>query len=173
MLTTRPAVSAATCLTEWCSRPCDCAGLILYLITIGKDADESWHPTEQEGGDMPTAMIQDPAKAKEFFEAKMAFTTGPVELERMMKEGSVNVVDVRAADDYAKGHIPGAVNLPKERWASLQGLRKDRTNVIYCYSIVCHLGATAAVEFAARGFSVMELDGGWRWWKDDGFPIET
>jgi rhodanese-related sulfurtransferase len=110
---------------------------------------------EQEGGDMPTAMIQDPAKAKEFFEAKMAFTTGPVELERMMKEGSVNVVDVRAADDYAKGHIPGAVNLPKERWASLQGLR------------------TAAVEFAARGFSVMELDGGWRWWKDDGFPIET
>src|SRR5688572_14244011 len=79
---------------------------------------------------MPTTMIQDPAKAKEFFEAKMAFTTGPVELERMMKEGSVNVVDVRAADDYAKGHIPGAVNLPKERWASLQGLRKDRTNVI-------------------------------------------
>jgi rhodanese-related sulfurtransferase len=43
----------------------------------------------------------------------MAFTTGPVELERMMNEGSVNVVDVRAAEDYAQGHIPGAVNLPK------------------------------------------------------------
>jgi rhodanese-related sulfurtransferase len=122
---------------------------------------------------MPTTMIQDPARAKEYFEAKMAFTTGPVELERMMKQGSVNVVDVRAADDYAKGHIPGAVNLPKERWASLQGLRKDRTNVVYCYSIVCHLAAAAAVEFAAHGFPVMELDGGWRWWKEDGFPVET
>ena len=31
------------------------------------------------------AMINDPTKAKEFFEAKMAFTTSPVELERMMK----------------------------------------------------------------------------------------
>ncbi len=30
--------------------------------------------------------IQDPAKARAYFEAKMAFTTGPVELERMMKE---------------------------------------------------------------------------------------
>ena len=103
----------------------------------------------------------------------MAFTTGPVELERMMKEGTVNVVDVRAAEDFANGHIPGAVNLPKERWASLQGLSKDRTNVVYCYSIVCHLAAAAAVEFAARGFSVMELDGGWRWWKEDGFRVEA
>jgi rhodanese-related sulfurtransferase len=122
---------------------------------------------------MPTMTVQDPAKAKDFFEAKMAFTTGPVELERMMKEGAVNVVDVRAADDYAKGHIPGAVNLPKERWSSLEGLRKDRTNVLYCYSIVCHLAAAAAVEFAARGFPVMELDGGWRWWKEDGFDVEA
>ncbi len=122
---------------------------------------------------MPTMTVQDPAKAKDFFEAKMAFTTGPVELERMMKEGAVNVVDVRAADDYAKGHIPGAVNLPKERWSSLQGLRKDRTNVLYCYSIVCHLAAAAAVEFAAHGFPVMELDGGWRWWKEDGFDVEA
>lgn len=34
------------------------------------------------------------------------------------------------------------------------------------------LAATAAVEFSAKGFPVMELDGGWRWWKDDGFAIE-
>jgi rhodanese-related sulfurtransferase len=122
---------------------------------------------------MPTTMMQDTARAKEYFEAKMAFTTGPVELERMMNQGSVNVVDVRAADDYAKGHIPGAVNLPKERWASLEGLRKDRPNVVYCYSIVCHLAAAAALEFAAQGFPVMELDGGWRWWKEDGFAVET
>ena len=102
---------------------------------------------------MPTTMVQDPARAKQHFEAKLAFTTGPVELERMMKEGNVNIVDVRAAEDYAKGHIPGAVNLPKERWSSLQGLRKDRTNVIYCYSLVCHLAASAAVHFAGQGIS--------------------
>ncbi|HMZ55652.1 MAG TPA: rhodanese-like domain-containing protein, partial [Nitrospira sp.] len=117
-------------------------------------------------------MTNDPAKAKEFFEAKMAFTTGPVELERMMKNKEVNVVDVRAAEDYAEGHIPGAVNLPKDQWHSLKGLRKDKINVLYCYSQVCHLAATAAVQFAEKGYPMMELDGGWRWWKDDGFDVE-
>ena len=63
-------------------------------------------------------MTNDSAKAKEYFEAKMAFTTGPVELERMMKNNEVNIVDVRAAEDYAQGHIPGAVNLPKDQWPS-------------------------------------------------------
>jgi rhodanese-related sulfurtransferase len=115
--------------------------------------------------------VNDPAKAKEYFEAKMAFTTGPVELERMMKSDEVNVVDVRAAEDYAEGHIPGSINLPKDQWHTLKGLRKDKVNVLYCYSHVCHLAATAAVEFAGKGYPVMELEGGWRWWKNDGFDI--
>jgi rhodanese-related sulfurtransferase len=121
-------------------------------------------------------MINDPAKAKEYFGAKLAFTTGPVELERMMNNHEVNVVDVRAAEDYAEGHIPGAVNFPKDRWHDptelAMKLRKDKTNVVYCYSLVCHLAATAALEFAGKGYPVMELDGGWRWWKDDGFETE-
>ena len=105
--------------------------------------------------------INDPAKAKAYFEAKMAFTTGPVELERMMKNNEVNVVDVWATEDYAEGHIPGAINLPKDQWQTLRP-RKDKMNVLYCYSQVCHLGATAALEFAGKGYPVMELDGGWR-----------
>lgn len=117
--------------------------------------------------------IEDPSTAKAYFKAKMAFTTGPVELERMMKNNEVNVVDVRAAEDYAEGHIPGAVNLPKDQWQTFKGLREDKTNVLYCYSQVCHLAAAAAVEFTDQGYPVMELDGGWRWWKDDAFPIET
>ena len=118
-------------------------------------------------------MISDPQKAKEYFEAKMAFTTGPVELERMMKQGeSINIVDVRAAEDYAEGHIPGAVNLPKDKWHTLEGLRKDKTNVLYCYSHVCHLAATAAVEFASKGHPVMEMDGGFHAWKEHDMDIE-
>ena len=122
---------------------------------------------------MTTPIIsRDPEKAKEFFEAKMAFTAGPVELERMMKNNEVNIVDVRAAKDFSKGHIPGAINLPHDQWSKMKGLRKDKINVLYCYSIVCHLAATAAVEFTNHGYPVMELDGGWRWWKDDGYDIE-
>jgi rhodanese-related sulfurtransferase len=121
--------------------------------------------------------IPSPAKAKKYFEAKMAFTTGPVELERMVQEGQpVNIVDVRAAEDYAEGHIPRAVNLPKDQWHDNKilksRLRKDKINVLYCYSHVCHLAATAAVLFASKGYPVMELEGGWRTWKDGGFDVE-
>ena len=122
---------------------------------------------------MDTNMLtRNTQKAKEYFEAKMAFTTGPVELERMMKQGQVNVVDVRAAEDYAQGHIPGAVKLPKDKWHTLEGLRKDKTNVIYCYSQVCHLAAAAALEFASKGYPVMEVEGGFRSWKEHEMDIE-
>jgi len=54
--------------------------------------------------------IPSAAKAKKYFQDKMAFTTGPVELERMVQQGQpVHIVDVRAAEDYAEGHIPGAL----------------------------------------------------------------
>ncbi len=116
----------------------------------------------------------DPEKARAFFEAKMAFTTGPIEAERLIQNGeNVNIVDVRAAEDYEEGHIPGAISLPQDKWDTFQGLSKDKTNILYCYSIVCHLAAKAAVHFAAAGYPVMELDGGMRSWKEHELEVET
>ena len=60
-----------------------------------------------------TQAISDPAKAREFFEAKMAFTTGPVELERMMKNNEVMSWMSEPPEDYADGHVPGAIICPK------------------------------------------------------------
>jgi len=112
--------------------------------------------------------------AKAYFENKLAFTTGPVELERWIKTGEDNlvVVDVRAAEDFAKSHIPGAINLPKDKWGSLQGLDKNKTNVVYCYTQQCHLAANACVRFAGNGYPVMELDGGFEAWKEHELDIE-
>ncbi|MEO6419783.1 MAG: rhodanese-like domain-containing protein [Polyangiaceae bacterium] len=118
--------------------------------------------------------IVDPAKAKEYFTDKLAFTTGPVELEGMLKkDDNVQVVDVRTAEDFAKEHIPGSMNLPRERWETLDGLDKRKTNVVVCYSQVCHLASKAAYEFASKGFPVMELEGGFKAWKEHKLPIET
>src|SRR4029078_12966496 len=94
------------------------------------------------------------------FADKMAFTTGPVELSRNLKDRGLVVIDVREAEDYKKAHIPGALSLPHEQWHTREGLDKNKLNVLYCYSHVCHLAATAAVEFAADGYPVMEMDGG-------------
>ena len=114
-----------------------------------------------------------PKKARRYFARKLAFTTGPVELGRWLNEGAnIQVVDVRAADDFTRGHIPDAVSLPKESWNKPRGLRKANVIVLYCYSQTCHLAAAAAFELATRGFSVIELEGGFETWKDRDMPIK-
>ena len=57
-------------------------------------------------------------KAQEHFQARVAFTTGVHELEVLTQQaqGDFVVVDVRYPSDYAKGHVPGAINLPKGKW---------------------------------------------------------
>jgi rhodanese-related sulfurtransferase len=60
----------------------------------------------------------------------------------MLKDENIHVVDVRVADDFAKGHVPGTVNLPKEKWDTAQGFKKDKINVLYCYTQQCHLQRT-------------------------------
>jgi rhodanese-related sulfurtransferase len=118
--------------------------------------------------------LHDPARARAYFEDKLAFTTGPVELNRWIKTGEDNLVvaDVRAAEDFAKGHIPGAINVPKEKWDNLQGLDKNKTNVVYCYTQQCHLAANACARFAGKGYPVMELEGGFEAWKEHDLEVE-
>jgi len=108
----------------------------------------------------------DSQAALKYFQQKLDCTTGPIELSHWLEEGApLNVVDVRRPEDFAKGHIPGAVNVPREEWANPRGLSKDKTNIVYCYSQTCHLAASAAVEFAKKGFPVVELEGGFNTWQ--------
>ncbi len=82
--------------------------------------------------------ISSATKAKKYFKDKMACATGPVELERWVKQGEpVNIVDVRALEDYAEGHIPGVVNLPKAQWHDAKNvnarLNKKKINVLLLF----------------------------------------
>ncbi len=116
--------------------------------------------------------MNDPQKAKAYFENKISFTTGPIELSHMLESGNVTVVDVRGAEDFEKGHVPGAINLPQGNWDKPQGLNMEQLNIVYCYSQQCHLAANACVAFASKGFSVMELEGGFEVWKEHEMEIE-
>jgi rhodanese-related sulfurtransferase len=119
--------------------------------------------------------INNPEEAQKYFEAKMAFTTGPVEADHMRREhrDEVTFIDVRAREDYEKGHVPGSINSPQAEWGGLKGLSKDKLNVVYCYSAVCHLAAKACVQFASQGFPVMEMDGGFKSWKEHKLEVDT
>ena len=120
-----------------------------------------------------TTNIQDSKRAQAYFENKVAFTTGPIELSHQLENRNLNIVDVREAEDYEKGHIPGAVNLPRASWENAaRSLSKDKANVVYCYSQQCHLAANACVAFASKGFPVTELEGGFETWKENELRTE-
>lgn len=111
-------------------------------------------------------------KAREYFAAKIAFTTGPHELNGANK-GDITIVDLRFPSDYKQAHIPGAVNLPKGKWNRPAGLSREKLNVLYCYSQTCHLAAEAALELAAQGYRVAEMEGGFEAWQKSNFAVES
>src|SRR5512138_1849141 len=97
----------------------------IFSIAINS---RKWMRRKEKENDMATPLRKnDPEKARQYFADKMAFTTGPVEVSNNLKQGTdMIVVDVREPEDYRKGHVPGAFNLPYDRWSTLQGLNKDK-----------------------------------------------
>jgi rhodanese-related sulfurtransferase len=118
-------------------------------------------------------LLQDSQQAREYFVRKLLYTTGPRELDGQIKRKErITIVDVRRPGDYRAGHIPGAINLSQGRWHTLAGLAKDRPTVLYCYDQNCRLGVAAAVEFASAGYSVVEMEGGFASWQQNGFEVQ-
>ncbi len=119
----------------------------------------------------------DVKKANEYFRDKMSFTTGSHELELLVNSrkdpDSYQVIDVRYPADFAAGHVPGAINLPKGKWQNPKGLNKNATLYLYCYNQTCHLAAEAAVELTEQGYRVIEVEGGWDTWVRNGYGIEV
>ena len=117
--------------------------------------------------------VVDTSRAVEYFRNKVEFSTGPVELKNMLDYGDdIRIIDVRAAEDYAVGHIPGSINLPRDKWETYECLQQEKKNIVYCYSGVCHLASEAGLFFAEHGYPVMELDGGFEEWTKHDFPVE-
>ncbi|MCC6906041.1 MAG: rhodanese-like domain-containing protein [Anaerolineae bacterium] len=79
------------------------------------------------------------------------------------------LVDVRTPEEFASGHIAGAVNIPVEELsAHLSEFPTDRPTVVYCRS--GNRSATAASQLAASGYDVYDL-GGIIDWSAAGFPV--
>lgn len=127
------------------------------------------------------SQIQDSAKAVEFFENELNFTTNPYGVNRALEEKAkdVTIVDVRDANSFAQGHIPGAINIPYDKnngftgpETTFSGLRKDGFNYVYCYEHLCNLAQKAAKKFASLGYPVKEMVGGFDEWKKRKYPVE-
>jgi ArsR family transcriptional regulator len=95
------------------------------------------------------------------------------QLQKMIREGTVTVLDVRPPDEFALGHVPGAVNIPlralKER---LSEISPGQEIVAYCRGPYCVLSFEAVAFLRSRGFKVRRLEEGLPEWRAAGLPIK-
>jgi ArsR family transcriptional regulator len=96
------------------------------------------------------------------------------ELIRRTRRGLVTVIDVRPAEEFAAGHIPGALNVPlKDLARRLKELPPTTEVVAYCRGPYCVLSYEAVWALRHRGFTARRLQDGYPEWKIAGLPVET
>jgi ArsR family transcriptional regulator len=97
-----------------------------------------------------------------------------LELMDRLKAGIVTVLDVRPEDEFALGHLPGAINVPlSELEKRLVDLDPDREIVAYCRGPYCVLSYEAVAMLRARGFKARRLEDGLPEWRAAGLPVEA
>ena len=95
------------------------------------------------------------------------------DLMARMKQGLVTVLDVRPEDEFALGHLPGAVNVPLEALERrLESLDQALEIVAYCRGAYCVLSFEIVAELRSRGFAARRLVDGFPEWKAAGLPVE-
>ena len=95
------------------------------------------------------------------------------ELMNRMRDGLVTVLDVRPEDEYATGHLPGAVNIPLgELEQRLAELHPEHEIIAYCRGPWCVLSFEAVAALRAHGFKVRRLEDGLPEWRTAGLAVE-
>lgn len=91
-----------------------------------------------------------------------------------LRDGLVTVLDVRPEDEFAVGHLPGALNIPlAELERRLGELPADREVIAYCRGPYCVLSFEAVAALRERGYRVHRLEDGYPEWKAAGLPVEA
>ena len=95
------------------------------------------------------------------------------ELLARVRQGLVTVLDVRPAEEYEAGHLPGAINVPlSELELRLGSLPAGKEVVAYCRGPHCILSFDAVAMLRNQGLAARRLDGGLPEWRQEGLPVE-
>ena len=117
------------------------------------------------------------SEALAHFEGLLRFETDCYDVHEAMATGHPGFVllDVRAPDVYATGHVPGAVNLPYRRIVerNLEAHPPDTLFVVYCDGVHCNGADRAALRLARLGRPVKKMIGGAAGWLAEGFALDT
>lgn len=99
------------------------------------------------------------------------------ELLARVQSGVVTVLDVRPPEEFAAGHLPGAINLPPDRLAEcidqLAQCPDGQEIVAYCRGPYCLFSVEAVERLREKGCCARRLEDGFPEWKAAGLPVEV
>ena len=96
------------------------------------------------------------------------------ELADLLASGDAIVLDVRPREEFAAGHIPGALSLPFDELAeSAADLRDGSAVIAYCRGAYCVLAHDAVRLLSAEGVAARRLEDGMLEWRTHGLPVEV
>ncbi|WP_434573257.1 rhodanese-like domain-containing protein [Pseudomonas sp. Z3-8] len=113
--------------------------------------------------------------ALQHFSRRLMFETDCSDVRASQDAAEIDfvLVDVRGPQAYARGHVPGAINLPTRTLTAeaLAAYPKATLFVVYCAGPHCNGANKAAVRLATLGYPVKEMIGGVMGWLDEGFRL--
>ncbi|UWF77823.1 MULTISPECIES: rhodanese-like domain-containing protein [Microbacterium] len=93
-----------------------------------------------------------------------------ITVAQLAQRQGVPLIDVRERDEFAAGHVPGAVNLPMSELGDRLGELPAEA-----FDVICQVGgrsARVAEALEARGYDVTNVEGGTAEWVAQGHPVE-
>jgi rhodanese-related sulfurtransferase len=148
-------------------------------MVLAKAREQNGH-SEQGDRTMPTAVsaipAAAPAEAEAHFAAEFRFETDCWDVHDSLEKGADFVLlDVRGPALFAKGHVPGAINLPHGKiiGSKMADWPAETLFVTYCAGPHCNGAARGALRLAKLGRAVKIMAGGITGWIDEGFELQA
>lgn len=130
---------------------------------------------------MRNAVTETPAATAEaalaHFESQFTFETDCWDVHDALQSPASGfvLIDARSPAMYAKGHVPGAINLPHGKIIAsrMAAWPSGTLFVTYCAGPHCNGAARAAIRLARLGCPVKLMTGGITGWIDEGFALKS
>jgi rhodanese-related sulfurtransferase len=95
------------------------------------------------------------------------------ELRDRLRTGKAMLIDARPVEEYAAGHLPGAISMPVDELARrLDELPRSRMIVAYCRGPYCVLADDVLTVLSEQGRKVARLEEGVAEWQQAGLALE-
>lgn len=143
----------------------------IYYRLAGQSVYKAWKALRDLGIERVAEIER---TIRQFRESRSSLETlSSSELADKMQQEDVTVIDVRPQQEFNKGHIAGALNIPVDQLSEkMEDLPEDQEIVAYCRGPFCVFADDAVELLSKKGFNAKRLDEGFPEWMLDELPVE-